>query len=243
MRGADLDTPQNLPVQRDTSLLRVFLGGAVGLFVGSVLGFYVCVFAGQLSQGERFAQVGWLFAGAGLVGGAIGGALVGAFTYDRKPRLFLVTFLPIALLLFILQLTLQTLRSIDQPRQYVLQIEGTPGAEFVGTVLVQGKAEPIRGTIPARYVYESLQLRCAFGLVDTENNEQLGVAVSAGGRHLRVGKRVETGVLIEVASRGYAESVSHSSAGWSRLTRQDVKQLMQDHVIPTRASKPEAGSF
>lgn len=228
--------------ERRSSLL-VLLGVILGIFVGGLTCALLVRLLGPLWYGPKYNELAGLLSFFSLIVGGVTGAVLGAVTINRSPLLFLVTFLPLAVLFAGSFTVIRTLKLIDRPRQYVLQIEGTPGASFAGLVLTQGKALQFQGTIPARFTYDGLQLRCAFGLLEPKNNAELGVEVYADGHKVPLGSLVNTGVRVEVYSRGYAENIARTSGGWSRLTRLDVKKMLRDREIPARCSSPEPGDF
>lgn len=77
-------------------ILLVLLGGVVGIFVG------VCTCAilvrplGQWFYGPKYPEFAFLLSLFGLVVGGVGGGILGCVTAERSPLLFLVTFIPLA---------------------------------------------------------------------------------------------------------------------------------------------------
>jgi len=213
--------------------LLVVVGVLFGIPVGASLGFYVVRFGGPLVFGREFVQIGWLFAMLTVPGGALLGAVLGGLTIAKRPRLFLITFLPLAIFFVGLQITLSTLREMDRPRSFVLEIKGTPGAEYFGLVAVDGEIQKRKGSLPAKFEFEAFRIELAFALVSPKEEDIIAVKVSADGRDLDTGQDSPTGVHQNLRSFGYSEKFGGTSTYWHLMSPEEVDRLIKDHTMPS----------
>jgi hypothetical protein len=98
----------SLIMKKPVRIALVVIGVILGVPVGASLGFYVVRFGGPLVFGRDFFQIGWLFVMFTVPGGALLGAIAGGLTMAARPRLFALTFLPLALFFIGLQITLSS---------------------------------------------------------------------------------------------------------------------------------------
>ena len=77
-------------------ILLVMLGGGVGIFVGVCTSAVLVRPLGQWFYGPKYPEFAFLLSLFGLVVGGVGGAILGCVTAERSPLLFLVTFVPLA---------------------------------------------------------------------------------------------------------------------------------------------------
>lgn len=195
----------------------IFFGVGCGAFVGFALGVIGAIGLGYWSQ--------WMHpedASAGSVaivvigtapGGAILGGVLGGVLIDKRPRLFLTTVIPLAVLFFGLHLTLEALRNHDVPRNYVLRVSGQQDEEFIGEVRVDGKLHKHKGRLPAEFEYQALTVELAFALPNAKDGERIAVEVLIDGRKQRGGKEHrERRIAAKYMSFGYSETFGGTSS-------------------------------
>ena len=217
-------------------MIKFILGVICGAFVGLGLGVVAAMALGLWSKWTHsddpsaFSVAIVVIATAPL--GAILGALLGGLTIAKQPRLFLLTFLPLAIFFVSLQVTLSTLRGMDRPRHFLLEVRGTPGAQYVGTVSVDGDIQELKGTIPAKQEFDGFQMELAVALVSQDSDEKIAVETWASGRDLKTGTKSQTGVHQTLESFGYSETFGGTSRYWSRMSPEEVDALIKDHKMP-----------
>jgi hypothetical protein len=220
---------------RMKSIVTIF-GGVCGAVVGLLVGFFAAVGLGCWSQmahpndpsAGSVAIVIIFTAPCGLVGGAI----LGGQTITKRPRLFCATIVPLAILFVAFQATLSTLRGMDRPRNFVLEVDGTHGAEYVGLVLVDGGLAKQRGALPAKFEFTGFQIEMAFVLAHADENNKILVNASADGKDLETGTESATGVHQQLRSFGYSETFGGTSTTWSRMSQEEVEALIKDETMP-----------
>lgn len=79
-------------------ILLVMLGGVVGIFVGVCTCAILVRSLGQWYYGPKYPEFAFLLSLFSLVLGGVGGAILGCVTAQRSPLLFLVTFVPLAVI-------------------------------------------------------------------------------------------------------------------------------------------------
>ena len=119
--------------------------------------------------------------------GAMAGAVLGGFFIAKRPRLFLVTVLPLAILFLGLALTRSALESYDVPRTYLVKVTGKQGEDFIGEVRVDGELHKLQGKLPAEFEYQGLELEFAFALPNGKQGEKLAYELVIDGRPKRNG--------------------------------------------------------
>lgn len=210
----------------------VVFGSALAIPVGAYLAFFAIAYGGQLAFGRDFVQVGWIFALFGVPAGALLAAALGGLTILRRPRLYLVTFLPLAIVFLGLTVSYVWLRSIDRPRKFVLEVTGTPGAEYFGIVSANGRVEEMQGTLPARFEYNALRLESTFVLVESSRPAIIMVNATADGHDVTRGLEAEHGVDLYLRSFGYSEFVGGTSHQWGTLTADKAADVHRTRKLP-----------
>jgi hypothetical protein len=234
--------PQFAPSQTNSTspmkAIKIVLGGICGAFVGFALGIFAAVGLGLWSQwthpDDPSAGSVAIVVIATAPLGAVLGALLGGLTIAKRPRLFLLTFLPLAILFVVLQVTLSTLRGMDRPRHFVLEVRGTAGARYVGAVLVDGEVKDLKGTIPTTLEFDAFQVELAVALVSQDSDRKIAIETSASGRDLKTGIESQTGIHQTLESFGYSETFGGTSNNWSRMSPEEVDALIKDHKMPRR---------
>lgn len=163
-------------------VIATILGLLSGAVVGSAFGAF---FAVGLGYWSRLIHPNDPSAGSitvlGIITtlGAVVGAVLGVQIAARSPRLFCVTILPCAILLIALQIAFSTLRGMDRPRHFELEVLGTPGAEYVGLISVDGRLVKHEGTLPAKFDCTGFRIEMASALVHMDDKNRILVNVSA----------------------------------------------------------------
>jgi hypothetical protein len=193
--------------------LSVFLGVLCGAYVGLVFGFL-----GAMGLGLAFKWADPTDPSAGSIAilvivtapyGAIIGAVLGGLLVAKRPRLFLVTVLPLAVLFLGFQVATSALRSHDVPRTYVVKVTGKQGADFIGEVRTDGELHKLKGKLPAEFEYQALEVEFAFALPSAKEGEKIGFEILIDGKPKRgwSGKgEGEKRVAAKYRSFGYSES-------------------------------------
>jgi hypothetical protein len=166
--------------------------------------------------------------------GAMVGATVGGVCILTRPRLFLMTILPLAIFFVGLEATLSTLRRMDRPRNFVVEVMGTQGAEFAGVAFVDGQMLPKQGILPATYEFEAYRMELALALVRPNEQDNISVNVSADGRELKTGIESDLGVYLQLKSIGYSETFGGTSMRSSRMSQDEVNRLFNNQALPNR---------
>ena len=164
--------------------------------------------------------------------GAMFGAVLGGLMIANRPRLFLATIVPLAVFFIGLYATVETLRKMDRPRTFVLEVTGTPGAMYVGVVSIDGDVLLKHGPLPAKYEFEGFRLKSAFALRSPNGADSIAVKISADGNDLGTGTDSQTGVYQSLKSVGYSETFGGTSRTWHRMTSEEVDRLIEDHAMP-----------
>lgn len=216
--------------------IKIILGVICGAFVGFGVGAAAAMALGLWSQwthpDDPSAGSVAIVVIATAPLGAILGALLGGLTIAKRPRLFLSTFLPLAIFFVGAQLTLSTLQGMDRPRRFQLEVRGTPGAQYVGVVSVDGDVQELKGTIPATLDFDGLKMELAIALVSQERNGKIAVEASVDGHGLKTGTDSQTGIHQTLKSSGYSDTFGSTARFWSRLSREEVDALIEDHQMP-----------
>lgn len=218
-------------------LWRHVVGGIIGMYVGFWIAYYTVLIVGPFLVGEDFNHGGGV--GMALLAFPVGlafGARFGWLAFADRPKLFLSTFLPLAILFGIVDTTYAVLRRIDRPREFVLELTGTAGAKFFGVVEVDRKTEKLEGVLPARFVYTALQLECAFALTDQKAGGKIAIATSINGKVNCRGNEYESGVHQRFESFGYSETFGGTSSFFrcGMLMPNEVEPLLKGHKLPGR---------
>jgi hypothetical protein len=213
-----------------------FVGIVCGAFVGLVLGFLVAYGLGRWSQ---WAHPNDASAGSVAIvviltapGGAVLGAVFGCLTIAKRPRLFLFSFLPLAVIFLGVLVTFETLQRMDRPRAFLLEIQGTLDADYVGVVSVDGEAKELNGKIPGKFECEGFRVELAFALVNRKGEDSIAVRVYADGRELNIGHESQTGVSLALRSFGYSQDFGGTSSSWSRMSPEEADGLVKHRTIP-----------
>lgn len=210
----------------------IVLGILIAIPVGAALGFFLVLFGGQLLFGPEFIQSGWIFAMYTVPAGAVLAGVLGGRMMTQRPQLYAWTILPLAVFLLGLAITLITLHGMVRPRNFVLELKGTPGAEFFGIVSVDGQAQALQGTLPARLEFTAMRIDSAFALANTHQLHDIAVEIFADGSDLSTGGVSQTGIVQHLQSSGYSETFGGTSNSWHRMSRAEVAQLIQDNQMP-----------
>jgi hypothetical protein len=216
--------------------IKMIFGVACGAVVGLALG---VVAAMALGLWSKWAHPDDPSAGSVAIvviatgpAGAILGAILGGLAIASRPRLFLATFLPLAIVFIGLQATLSTLRRIDRPRNFLLEVGGTPAAGFVGVVSVDGNIQKLKGVTPARFEFKAFRLELALALAEQAGEGKIAVKASADGNDLETGTESQTGVQLRLESVGYCESFGGTSRTWQRMSSEEVDHLIEQQALP-----------
>jgi uncharacterized membrane protein YfcA len=102
--------------ERRSSLL-LLLGGVLGIFVGGLTCALLVRLLGPLWYGPKYIELAGLLSFFSLIVGGVSGAVLGAVTINRSPLLFLLTFVPLAVLFAGLIAVRRAVKSIDRPRE------------------------------------------------------------------------------------------------------------------------------
>lgn len=206
-----------------------FVGLAIGDYTATVLGYWYHLADPNDPSSGSISMVTSLFT---VPCGAILGAVLGRLTITTRPRLFCATILPLAILIVAWQGTLSMLRGMDRPRNFVFEVLGTPGAEYVGLFSVDGEIVKKKGTLPANFEFEGFQIELAFALLHPDKKNSILVNVSADGDDLGTGAESQTGVHQELKCFGYSETYGGTSRTWSRMSQKEVESLIKNEKIP-----------
>lgn len=207
--------------------ITVIFGVVCGAFVGFALGV-----AGPLGLGLLLNGFGVIAVLVTAPAGAILGAALGVLTIATRPRLFLATFLPLAILFIGFYYTYSTLREMDRPRNFVLEVSGAPGAEYTGVLLVDGNMQKLKGNIPAKFEFEAFRIELAVALVDPNGENNIAIKVSADGWDLHTGNESPIGIYLQLKSVGYSQVFGDTSWSWSQMSGEEVDRLIKDQMIP-----------
>lgn len=163
----------------------VIIGAIIGLPVGAMLGAVLPPLACSLVDmllGTRTGIVVYVAVFVTVPGGAVLGAVLGGLTFAKRPRLFAVTFIPLVVLLVGILLTPYILREeIPIRRTYSLKVTGQAGKEFVGLLRIDGELSQVKGTLPAEFEYETIDLELAFTLIEPNPGDMIRVRVLVDG--------------------------------------------------------------
>jgi hypothetical protein len=121
---------------------------------------------------------------------------------------------------------------MDRPRTYVLEVNGTRGAQYFGVLTVDGATQRVNGAIPATFEFEAYRIDLAFALVRSKPDDNIAVKVLADGRDLKLGTKSQTGVSQQLRSYGYSETFGGTNASWHRMTIEEVDRLIKNQVMP-----------
>lgn len=224
--------PSSLP---NWKIVRVIFGVVCGAVAGLGLGVSAAVGLGLWSQwtnpGDPSAGSVAIVVIATAPMGILLGSVFGGLTIANRPRLFWCTILPLATFFVLLQATVSTLRDMDRPRHYVVDVKGTPGAAFVGIVSVDGEAQRLKGVIPANFEYDGSQMELAF-VLENQNGDDLAVEVSANGKTVERAVKTQTGCHQSLKSFGYSEHFGGTSGNWSRMSEEEAKDFLSDSIMP-----------
>jgi hypothetical protein len=210
------------------------VGMILGVPVGAALGFYSVRWGGSLVYGRDFNRLSWFFLSITVPGGAIFGAALGGLTIVKRPRLFAWTILPLSIF-FIGQLVFfSTLRGMDRPRAFELEVVGTRGAQYVGVVSVDGNTHKLKGELPGKHSFTGFRIELAFALVNSKGQGKIAVEASADGNLLNTGGDSQTGVYLDLKSYGYSEKFGGTETHWLRMSPEDVDALFKEDRIPAR---------
>lgn len=194
--------------------LVVIFGVICGTFVG-----FVCGILGAMGLGLFSKWMNPNDPSAGSVAivvietapvGAMMGAVLGGLFIAKRPRLFLATVLPVAIVFVALQLTLSTLREHNIPRSYVLKVSGKNAEQFVGEIQVDGEPQKVNGNLPAEFEYQALEVEFVFALPNAKEGEKIAVEVVIDGRSRGKEER-EKHFGAKYKSFGYSETFGGTS--------------------------------
>jgi len=216
----------------------IVVGVILGVPVGASLGFFVVRLGGPLVFGPEFFTIGWLYLMFTVPSGAVFGAALGGVTIAFRPRLFALTILPLAVFFIGLQVTFRTLRGMDRPRTFVLDVVGTRNAKYVGIVSVDGEIHKLKGELPANHVFVGIRVELAFVLVHSNGEENIAVEVTVDERTLNTDSETQTGVYQHLRSFGYSETFGGTSRSWSRMTQEEVDNLIKKDRMPANTWAP-----
>jgi hypothetical protein len=172
--------------------------------------------------------MGTLFGLICVPAAALVGAFVAGLTMANRPRLFLVTFLPLAILFLGFAIAGDVLRTMDRPRHFVMEVGGTEGANFVGTASVDGQVQKLKGIIPGKYEFDGFKVESIFALVNPDGKADIAVVALADGRSLSSGGTSQTGLRLDLSSFGYSEQWGGTSIHWTRMTDDEANNFVKD---------------
>lgn len=214
-------------------VIRGILGVCCGLFVGTALGFAIAKAIGLIAwwthPDDPSASSASIVVILTAPIGAVLGVILGGLSAVKRPRIFYYTFLPLAILLAGFLVTMSTLNGMDRSRNYVLEIQGTDSARYVGIATADGAVHKLEGSLPDRLEFNGLNLKFAIALVSPSGKESIAVEVSANGNDLHTGYETQTGVQQELTSSGYSEQFGGTSLNWHRMSQDEVDVLIKKH--------------
>jgi hypothetical protein len=216
--------------------LSLIFGIVCGGFVGGVLGFVPAICASVLATWAYPDDPSAGSAGdiviATVPGGAMFGAALGGCFIATRPRLFLMTVLPFAILILGLLLTLGALHNYDVPRNYVLKVIGTQGADFIGEVRVDGEFHKLKGKLPAEFEYRALEVEFGVALPDAKEGQTIAVEVLIDGQETRTDRRRAAWARKNNIKGGDTRFGKYTSFGYSDLFGGTVRgdsDLLPEH--------------
>jgi hypothetical protein len=212
--------------------IAVVFGTLCGGFVGLALGASVASCVGLVSQfvdpdDPTASQSSIIGVATAPLGGLLG-AVFGGLMVARRPGLFCATFLPLAFLFVALGVTVSVLQRTDRPRHYLVEVLGTPGAEYIGVVAVEGHKTWKAGTLPTEFEHEGLRIAMAFALVHPDGQKHIRLQITVNGVPVNVGPETQTGVRQTLRSYGYSQIFGDTVGGWEQMSLEDVKNLIVD---------------
>lgn len=218
--------------------IKIIFGLACGAIVGLALGVIAATALGLWSAWANPDDPSAGSVAIVVIATAPVGAVLGSLTIAKLPRLFLATFLPLAIFFVGLHATITTLRGMDRPRTFVLDVNGTPGAEYVGVVSVDGDEQQVKGNIPARFEFEAFRIELALALVAPNGENNIAVETAADGNDLQTGIESQTGVHLQLKSVGYSETFGGTSHVWHGMSPEEVDRLVKERVMPRGMWRP-----
>lgn len=218
-------------------ILTVICGVVCGAFVGLAFGFIGAMALGLWSQwaNPNDASAGSVATVVILTAplGAMMGAALGGLLVATRPRLFLMTVFPLAVVFVGWFITYSTLREMDRPRTYVVKVSGTHGAEFVGGTKVDGNLSSLKGNLPAEFEYDAMQVELAFALVNPKDSDRIAVEVLVDGTNPYRRSESKSGIHELFVSFGYAEWVGGTSyGGGGDMSPDHVAMLVEKNEMP-----------
>ena len=184
------------------------IAAVIGFLIGGLIAFYCIHLLAPLVFGHEFYQIAWLFAGFGVPGFSILGAIVATSMSVKQPRRFAAIFVPLAIFFLVLEVSHYHLRRVEKPRQYVIEVETedarvsgrlpSTGRKVIGTIEADGMLHEVEGTIPVEFTVEAIRIDYEITLIDGQDDEWFSVVVSVDGGHdesmssdLRISGQVE----------------------------------------------------
>lgn len=209
-------------------------GGILGLPVGFHLAHILLTYVGPLFYGpQTWRQTGGALALIIVPMGAIGGFFAGGLLAGHRPRLYLVTFLPLAILFIGWDVTRSYLSTIDKPRKYLVRMDGPKGAAYRGAVRVGNVTRPLEGTLPDKYECEGLSLVLAIALISPQAEHNVSAKFSVNGESLRNVGEAEKGLVLILQSRGFDEWAGGTSVRGQFLWEDSqVHDILEKQIIP-----------
>jgi MFS family permease len=214
-------------------ILGVACGGVVGLALGILGAMALGIWSEWANPNDPSAGSVAIVVIATAPAGAMAGAVLGGLLISKRPRLFLMTVLPLAILLLGWYFTMSTLREMDRPRTFVVMLSGTSGAEYVGGTRVDGQLSKLRGKLPASFEYEAKEVELAFALVDPKDGEKIAVEVFVDGTNPHRRSESTSGIHELFVIFGYAEWAGGTSyCGGGDMSPENVAILVKNNEMP-----------
>jgi hypothetical protein len=208
--------------------LKTIFGGVLGALAALVLSYYGFIVCGNLFLGPESDQlIGVLMFVFGLpilVVSIGAGTILGQWMIEKNLKLFSVTVLPLATYL----VCLIVLKNVVRPHQYSLVILGTPKANVVGFIDIDGRIQQVECEIPASYEFVGERIEYALALSDQTGKSEFRVEIVADGQ--RLGLRslpTTTGEYQIFRISGYSAQRGDISGVWRRFTSEEAKQLLE----------------
>lgn len=205
----------------------VICGGFVGLALGVALAMGVGYWSQLSSPDDPSAGAVAIIVILTAPLGAMCGAGVGGLLMALRPRLFLVTVLPLAILFAGIAATYSTMNSWDRPRHFVVNVGGTAGAQYVAEITIDGKREQRSGVLPVVIEADALRLELAFALLHPQGQDRISIEVTSDGASMGGGFDSPLGIQGELESVGYSEFWGGTSRSLGIMTQEQFDHLIQ----------------
>jgi MFS family permease len=211
---------------------KIIFGAVCGAFFGTAVGiaFAMCVgilaklsFPSDPSAGSAATIV---IATAPL--GMLIGLIIGGMIVVTHPKVFWFGIFPVVAVLTVMLIIISWLRGIDRPREFALDIQGTPDSEIIGTYSVNGGARTqFRSKIPTKIDAAGLNLEFEVSLRNFANGDKIIVKPLVNGSSLGYQMESDIGMTLELHASGYSETFGGTGYHHKRMSRADAEDLSQ----------------